>query len=144
MVLGFLIGGQAILFMNKSLQMPGLFQNAPVVVLAILSFPLLDTLRVFILRAFKGGSPFQPDNKHLHHVLLRLGLSHKQATAILLLQTLLVFTLAFFTQDLALYIHLPLVLGVGVIIYLVPILSFRHLHRQLTSWYMNIFESETP
>jgi UDP-N-acetylmuramyl pentapeptide phosphotransferase/UDP-N-acetylglucosamine-1-phosphate transferase len=144
MVLGFLMAGQAILFLNESGKTPELFTNTPVIVLAILSFPLLDTLRVFILRTLKGGSPFLPDNKHLHHILLRLGLSHKQSTAILLLQTLLVFTLAYLTQNFDVNTQLLLVVGIGINIYLIPILSFNRLHRQFTNWYMNIFESETP
>ena len=143
MLLGFLLGGFSIHFLNLALKLPNVYPNAPVIVLAILSFPLLDTLRVFVLRAINRKSPFMPDNNHLHHILLRLGLSHKQATAILLLQSLLVFTLAFLTQDLPIYYQLPIVLIVGVIIYLVPILSFKHLHAQFSNWYMNLFESET-
>jgi UDP-N-acetylmuramyl pentapeptide phosphotransferase/UDP-N-acetylglucosamine-1-phosphate transferase len=143
MVLGFLIAGQAIHFLNAASKTPGIIPNAPVIVLAILSFPLLDTLRVFLLRALRKKSPFMPDNNHLHHVLLKLRLSHKQATAILLLQNLLVFTLAFLTQDFPIHLHLSIVLGLGIIIYLVPILSFKYLNTQFSNWYMNLFESET-
>lgn len=143
MLLGFILCGYSIHFLNLALELPNIYPNAPVIVLATLSFPLLDTLRVFVLRAIKRKSPFMPDNNHLHHILLQLGLSHKQATAILLLQSLLVFTLAFLTQDLPIYYQLPIVLIVGVIIYLVPILSFKHLHTQFSNWRMNLFESET-
>lgn len=143
MVLGFLIAGQAIHFLNAASKTSGIIPNAPIIVLAVLSFPLLDTLRVFTLRALRRKSPFMPDNNHLHHVLLKLRLSHKQATAILLLQNLLVFTLAFLTQDFPVHLHLAVVLGVGIIIYLVPILSFKHLNTQFSNWYMNLFESET-
>lgn len=143
MVLGFLIAGQAIHFLNAASKTSGIIPNAPIIVLAVLSFPLLDTLRVFTLRALRRKSPFMPDNNHLHHVLLKLRLSHKQATAILLLQNLLVFTLAFLTQDFPVHLHLAVVLGVGIIIYLVPILLFKHLNTQFSNWYMNLFESET-
>jgi UDP-N-acetylmuramyl pentapeptide phosphotransferase/UDP-N-acetylglucosamine-1-phosphate transferase len=143
MLLGFLLGCQSIFFMNQSFSNSGLFLNSPILVLAILSMPLLDTLRVFILRVLKGSSPFHPDNNHLHHILLKLGLNHKQATAILLLQTLLVFTLAYLTMGFEIHIQLLLVVGVGIIIYLVPILAFKHLHTQFSRWYMNLFESET-
>ena len=45
---------------------------------AILIVPLLDTLRVFSTRIFRGKSPFSPDRNHIHHLLLDRGLSHKQ------------------------------------------------------------------
>ena len=40
--------------------------------------PLADTLRVFVLRVRKGKSPFSPDKTHIHHLLLRIGYSHKR------------------------------------------------------------------
>ncbi|MGZ3848903.1 MAG: glycosyltransferase family 4 protein [Flavisolibacter sp.] len=45
---------------------------------SILIVPLLDTLRVFSIRIFKGRSPFSPDRNHIHHLLLDRGLSHSQ------------------------------------------------------------------
>jgi UDP-N-acetylmuramyl pentapeptide phosphotransferase/UDP-N-acetylglucosamine-1-phosphate transferase len=47
---------------------------------AILIVPLLDTLRVFSIRIFKGRSPFTPDRNHVHHLLLDRGLSHAAVT----------------------------------------------------------------
>lgn len=43
---------------------------------SILIVPLLDTLRVFSIRIFKGRSPFAPDRNHIHHLLLDRGLNH--------------------------------------------------------------------
>src|SRR6476661_2703851 len=43
---------------------------------SILIVPLLDTLRVFSIRIFKGRSPFSPDRNHIHHLLLDRGLDH--------------------------------------------------------------------
>src|ERR1700745_986515 len=40
--------------------------SKPVFAVAALIYPLLDTLRVFIIRALKGQSPFQADRNHLH------------------------------------------------------------------------------
>ena len=37
----------------------------------VLFYPLVDLLRVFVLRIKAGQSPFQPDQRHLHHILLR-------------------------------------------------------------------------
>jgi hypothetical protein len=52
----------------------------PVLAMSILAYPLIDTLRVFILRASKGRSPFSADKNHIHHKLLSLGLSHRQTS----------------------------------------------------------------
>lgn len=43
-----------------------------------LSYPLVDTLRVFSLRLLKGKSPFSADRCHLHHRLLKLDMTHLQ------------------------------------------------------------------
>ena len=51
--------------------------------IAVLIVPLYDTLRVFIKRMLRGKSPMHPDRTHLHHILLRLGCNHAQATGIL-------------------------------------------------------------
>lgn len=45
--------------------------------------PLADTLRIVILRLVKGKSPFAPDKSHIHHALMRLGLTHAKTTLIL-------------------------------------------------------------
>jgi UDP-GlcNAc:undecaprenyl-phosphate/decaprenyl-phosphate GlcNAc-1-phosphate transferase len=47
---------------------------------AILIVPLLDTLRVFAIRIFKGCSPFTPDRNHIHHLLMNWGLGHAAIT----------------------------------------------------------------
>lgn len=45
--------------------------------------PLVDTLRIVILRLSKRQSPFAPDKSHIHHAIMRLGMSHQQTTIIL-------------------------------------------------------------
>jgi UDP-GlcNAc:undecaprenyl-phosphate/decaprenyl-phosphate GlcNAc-1-phosphate transferase len=47
---------------------------------SLLILPLLDTLRVFSIRIYKGRSPFSPDRNHIHHLLLDRGLNHSQIT----------------------------------------------------------------
>ena len=41
--------------------------NKPVLVMSILVYPLIDTIRVFTIRALKGVSPFLADRNHIHH-----------------------------------------------------------------------------
>ena len=84
---GSLILGMFIYVMATSImqtpaeQVPAMWshRSLPVLAMTTLSYPLVDTLRVFTLRALKRKSPFAADRTHLHHRLLHLGLTHLQA-----------------------------------------------------------------
>jgi UDP-N-acetylmuramyl pentapeptide phosphotransferase/UDP-N-acetylglucosamine-1-phosphate transferase len=58
--------------------------SAPAVSFGILIYPLMDTLRVFSIRIIQKKSPFSADKNHTHHRLLVLGMSHAQATYLIL------------------------------------------------------------
>ena len=120
---GFLLAYQAVLLLqtNASDPMGPVVSNAPVLILSLLSLPLLDTLRVFILRVAEGRSPFSADRNHIHHRLLGLGLDHKQATAVLSLMALVVVTAAWLTQYLPINGHLAFMVSLGVTVYLGPL-----------------------
>ena len=47
--------------------------------LLVLGVPIIDTFWIIIRRVSQGRSPFSADRGHLHHRLLDLGLSHRQA-----------------------------------------------------------------
>ena len=55
----------------------------PVTALWLIAVPLMDMLRVMMGRIRRGDSPFRPDREHLHHVLLRVGFSGRQALLIM-------------------------------------------------------------
>jgi len=59
--------------------------SKPIFVMAVLSYPLIDTFRVFTIRIAKGLSPFTADSNHIHHRLLKLGLNHAQTVGIIYL-----------------------------------------------------------
>ncbi|MBS1729951.1 MAG: undecaprenyl/decaprenyl-phosphate alpha-N-acetylglucosaminyl 1-phosphate transferase [Bacteroidetes bacterium] len=61
---------------------------APAIGFGLLLIPLLDVLRVFIIRLSKGKSPFAPDRNHVHHLLLNKGFSSKQVTLILIFSSM--------------------------------------------------------
>lgn len=63
--------------------------------IAVLFYPLIDLLRVFIIRISQKKSPFIADKKHIHHYLLNKKLSHPLITIILVLLNFLVFLLIF-------------------------------------------------
>jgi UDP-GlcNAc:undecaprenyl-phosphate/decaprenyl-phosphate GlcNAc-1-phosphate transferase len=49
-------------------------------VFSILSYPIIDIIRVFIIRLKNGKSPFIADKNHIHHILLTKLVSHKMVT----------------------------------------------------------------
>jgi len=57
--------------------------SMPALIVAILIGPIFDTVRIFIVRITNGASPFVADRNHIHHRMLRLGLTHLQTTFIL-------------------------------------------------------------
>ncbi len=92
------------------------FYAAPAVAFGIMILPLFDTLRVFITRILRGQSPFHPDRRHIHHLLIDYGLTHMQATTILVLVN--IFFIAFvFTLHQKMELHLLLfsVLGMSTV-----------------------------
>ena len=77
-LLGYLISVTSIMGMFKVHALVTLF--VPLLALAI---PLADTIFAFFRRILRGQSPFTADSGHLHHRLLALGLTQKQAVAVL-------------------------------------------------------------
>lgn len=122
--IGFLLAYQAVAFLKtNALATPEpILSNAPVIVLTVLAFPLLDTLRVFILRALKGRSPFSPDRNHLHHRLLDLGLSHSHATLLISLKTVLLIAVCWKMQEIPIHLHLGCMLLMGFALFLGPLI----------------------
>lgn len=108
MVIGYLLAYQGIRFLELNLSGSFSFtiNNGPVMLLAVLSFPLLDTLRIFIIRAKERRSPFDADRNHIHHRLLSLGFSHKKATIMLSIVSVLAIELAYLLKDLEINLQL--------------------------------------
>jgi UDP-N-acetylmuramyl pentapeptide phosphotransferase/UDP-N-acetylglucosamine-1-phosphate transferase len=57
--------------------------SKPVFVISALVYPLMDTLRIFIIRALRGQSPFNADRNHIHHKLLDCKYSHVKTVIII-------------------------------------------------------------
>ncbi|HEY5511704.1 MAG TPA: MraY family glycosyltransferase [Prolixibacteraceae bacterium] len=68
---------------------------APAVAFGIMIYPLMDTLRVFVIRIVQRKSPFNADKNHTHHRLLIMGMTHARATYLILFVNA-VFTFAVF------------------------------------------------
>jgi len=125
--IGFLLTYQSISFlgMNSVESLWFTIPNKPVLILAILSFPILDTLRVFIIRIRQKRNPFSADRNHIHHRLMGLGISHKQGTLILGLANVLVITVAFLIKDFNINIQFLIIAIVISTLGLVPCLLER-------------------
>lgn len=58
--------------------------------LLIFSFPILDTTLAILRRIIRKQSIFKPDKEHLHHILLKAGLSQKQTVIVFYIITILI------------------------------------------------------
>ena len=82
LVLGTIISIFVIRFneFNIDQTQPYSIASVPVISFGILSHPLIDTVRVMVIRILNHRSPFSADKNHFHHRLLTLGFSHRKAT----------------------------------------------------------------
>lgn len=71
--------------------------SKPVLAMAILAYPLVDTLRVFTIRMLSGRSPFSADKNHIHHRLLALGLNHWQVSSVIYSYSIFIIGMTFLT-----------------------------------------------
>ncbi len=94
-------------------------ESPPAIAVGILIIPLFDTLRVFTSRMLKGKSPFRPDRNHIHHLLLDIGYSHMQVTALLILVNLGFIFLVYKFQSLGSLILLLALLVIASLLVLV-------------------------
>lgn len=121
MIVGFILALLALGFLNitDSNTESNFHKTAPAITIAILFYPLMDTLRVFILRTFKyKKSPFTADRNHIHHSFIDLKLSHLKASIILLFLNMLlvVFSFILCLQDFTNRVWIIVVIG-SVIFY---------------------------
>lgn len=75
------------------------YPNAPVLAMSIVFVPIVDTLRVTVIRIFDGKSPFVSDKNHIHHQLLFKGLGHVSIVAILSGLNVSIFALFLFIHE---------------------------------------------
>ncbi|MCZ2100967.1 MAG: undecaprenyl/decaprenyl-phosphate alpha-N-acetylglucosaminyl 1-phosphate transferase [Chitinophagales bacterium] len=92
---------------------PYTFRSAPSIAIGILILPLFDTLRVFILRILDGKSPFHPDRRHIHHMLIDAGFTHMQATSLLVVLCMAFIILSVALQNIGNLLLLIVILSVA-------------------------------
>ena len=119
MVFGFMLTSLMINFLTTPAP-PSEVISPVAISLALFALPVYDTLRVFLIRFFTGKHPLAPDRNHIHHVLLKLGLNHGQATICLISYNTLMIIMAVLFQSIGeLWIMLFMTIatvGIGIIL----------------------------
>lgn len=92
MCLGFIFAAMSLLGASKSTVAVALL-----VPIASMAVPLMDTGLAFLRRLFRGTHPFKADREHLHHRLLSLGLSQRQAVMLIYFISAYLGVIAFIT-----------------------------------------------
>lgn len=104
MLIGFVTSVLAIRFVqyNAELSMdhPYKMTAAPILAICVMIIPVYDTARLFVLRTIFKRSPFGSDKNHIHHLMMRLGLTHPQITGVLSLMSIMFIVIGYFGQRL--------------------------------------------
>ncbi|RNA61301.1 undecaprenyl/decaprenyl-phosphate alpha-N-acetylglucosaminyl 1-phosphate transferase [Chryseobacterium nematophagum] len=119
MLLGFLLAFTSICFIDIFIDkdLPNVpryhLQSAPVVAVAILILPIVDTLNVIVIRLYNKKSPFEADKNHIHHKLLKLNLTHRRASFYIILYYVMIVAIAYFLRHININILLVIILILG-------------------------------
>jgi UDP-N-acetylmuramyl pentapeptide phosphotransferase/UDP-N-acetylglucosamine-1-phosphate transferase len=119
MLLGFLLAFTSICFIDIFIdkKLPDVpryhLQSAPVVAVAILILPIVDTLNVIIIRLANKKSPFDADKNHIHHKLLKLNLTHRRSSFYIIMYYLFVVTVAYYFRHINVNLLLLIILFLG-------------------------------
>lgn len=98
------------------------FRSSPAMAIAILIIPLADTLRIFMIRLMNGRSPFAADRNHIHHQLLDLGLTHREAALTLYLVNVSFILIALVFRNISSLLLLSILSLLGVVFCVSPYL----------------------
>ena len=132
------VGSQLLGFILSTVSILGLFKFHAIITFIVpvlaLAVPLADTTFAFVRRIAHGQSPFKADRGHLHHRLLAMGMSQKQAVAVIYGISALLGLFAVLITGEGLHIRvlcLVLALAVSVTVWLFVFRHNTHLHAPL-------------
>ncbi|WP_265429872.1 glycosyltransferase family 4 protein [Chryseobacterium sp. YIM B08800] len=130
MLLGFLLAFTCIcfidIFIDKKIMNVPMYhlKSAPVVAVAILILPIVDTLNVIIVRLWNKKSPFEADKNHIHHKLLKLDLTHRRASFYIICYYLFIVTITYCFRHANVNLLLVFVLFLGFLGAYIPDIIF--------------------
>jgi UDP-N-acetylmuramyl pentapeptide phosphotransferase/UDP-N-acetylglucosamine-1-phosphate transferase len=96
--------------------------SRPLFVMSVLAYPLIDALRIVILRSLKGSSPLEADRNHIHHALLDMKLNHRQISIVLYIYTMVVIASAVLVKNMDSTWAFITVGGLALIILQIPLI----------------------
>ncbi len=121
LIIGFLLAFTAITFINLFVDKanPSIpkyhLQTAPVIAIAILILPVIDTLNVIIVRLLTKKSPFDADMNHIHHKLLKLDLTHRRSSFYIIVYYIFVVGIAYYLRHLNVNLLFLIIMIIGFI-----------------------------
>lgn len=102
MIVGFLLGLSTLRFLSLDpIQLEQVHvrsDNVFLIAISILFFPVIDVVRVIIVRLLNKTGPFTPDRRHLHHVFIDKGLPHVRASLTLAINSIIAFLMIYFAN----------------------------------------------
>lgn len=142
LIVGLILSVLTINFVNLSFISPPYafpFRSSPAMAIAILIIPLYDTLRIFLVRAIHGKSPFKADRNHIHHLLLDLGLSHREVSITLYLTNIGFILLALVLRNISSLVLLIILCVTAVVLSFVPFL-FKYVSKKKEFEQLKVFK----
>lgn len=131
LIVGFAIGICSIKFLTLEPSSLSSFsflpENGLFLLLAILWIPIFDMIRVIYIRLKNKKSPFFPDQNHVHHVLINLGLRHHQVAIIIGVFNYLIMILI---GTLSIYLNYLQMLGVVIVLFFSLMILFSNLKKK--------------
>ena len=112
------LGTGGVMFLGYALAVLSIYGTAKVAVaLLVLGVPIIDTFWIIVRRLAAGSSPFKPDRGHIHHRLLDLGLTHRQAVLVIYALCAVLGVLALVLSGTGqLYAFIGILVGFGLLI----------------------------
>ena len=89
--------------------------NLGIIMLSTLIIPMFDVVRVFMSRVRDNRNPFLPDKNHIHHKLMRAGMSGRQTMISILLISVLFIVINYLVAS----ISQTLIILIDVLMYVV-------------------------
>ena len=97
LLIGFIISYLALNLCNLPLDNSGIVN--PVLILCLLAYPSIDTLRVFFLRIINNKSPFIADRNHIHHIFFKRFSNHLLISIFIVIYTLILLLICYSIKD---------------------------------------------
>jgi UDP-N-acetylmuramyl pentapeptide phosphotransferase/UDP-N-acetylglucosamine-1-phosphate transferase len=120
LVIGTVLSVIVIQFINENFSLAAdhllKFNSSVVTAICVMIIPFADTTRIIIIRLHKRISPFTADKRHIHHGLVRLGLSHRQAVYVLTIVHIAMITTAIFLRHTTQWAFLVVALAIPTLL----------------------------